>query len=171
MTPKDKSELLKWIDEQITRYQNDIIEEENNGGKGSEHWSILHQSKGILSMVKDKINSMAIEEKGIDKDIDEFMKDMPLTIDEQIIENLKRERDAWKLLAEQRKKQPIESDAVEIFKMPTDKQLVDIAILFSQDKGVINKLELANMISMAEFILNRLYENKDVTIPSSIEEK
>lgn len=55
------------------------------------------------------------------------------------------------------------------FKMPTDKQLVDIAILFSQDKGVINKTELTNMVAMSEFILNRLYENKDVMIPATIE--
>lgn len=59
----------------------------------------------------------------------------------------------------------------EPFKMPTDKQLVDIAILFSQDKGIINKMELANMIAMSEFILYRLHENKDVMIPSTIESK
>ena len=57
----------------------------------------------------------------------------------------------------------------EPFKMPTDKQLIDIAILFSQDKGKINKLELTNMIAMSEFILNRLHENKDVMIPSTTE--
>ena len=64
-----------------------------------------------------------------------------------------------------------ETIAQETFKMPTDKQLVDIAILFSQDKGIINKVELANMIAMSEFILNRLHENKDVMIPSTIESK
>ena len=53
--------------------------------------------------------------------------------------------------------------------MPTDKQLIEIAILFSEEKGVVNKLELANMVAMAQFILNRLAENNDVMIPAKSE--
>lgn len=55
------------------------------------------------------------------------------------------------------------------FKMPTDKQLVDIAILFNQEAGTVDKIQMANMIAMTEFILYRLKENNDVMIPASIE--
>lgn len=65
---------------------------------------------------------------------------------------------------------PIASaDEKERFKMPTDKQIIDIAILFSQDNGVINKIELTNIVSAAQFILDRLFENNDVMKPSTKE--
>ena len=65
----------------------------------------------------------------------------------------------------------LEKKIAQRFKMPTDRQLIDIAILFSQYKGVINKVELTNMISMCQFILDRLNENNDVMIPSKSEAK
>lgn len=54
------------------------------------------------------------------------------------------------------------------FKMPTDEQLVDIALIFNE--GVVDEEKLTVMIAMCEFVLNRLYENRDITIPASIED-
>jgi hypothetical protein len=53
------------------------------------------------------------------------------------------------------------------FKMPTDKELVEIALLFND--GKIQKSKLRDMIAMTEFILDRLYENGNVTTKSSKE--
>jgi hypothetical protein len=55
----------------------------------------------------------------------------------------------------------------ERFKMPTDKQVVDIAILFNE--GNLDTEKLADMVGMADFIIDRLYENGDVSKPSSKE--
>ena len=55
----------------------------------------------------------------------------------------------------------------ERFKKPTDKQLIDIGIFFNDGNLEIKKL--SDMVAMTEFILDRLYENNDVTIPSSKE--
>lgn len=57
----------------------------------------------------------------------------------------------------------------ERFKMPTTKQICDIAILFNQEDGVVDKQQLANMLAMSEFILDRLYENGDIMIQSTKE--
>ena len=57
----------------------------------------------------------------------------------------------------------------EAFKMPTEKQLIGIAILFSEENGTVNTIELRNMLAMAQFVLNRLYENSDITIPAKDE--
>lgn len=54
------------------------------------------------------------------------------------------------------------------FKMPTDKQLIDIAVLFNE--GYLDKEKLADMVAMCQFVLDRLQENNDVGIPSSKEE-
>jgi hypothetical protein len=53
------------------------------------------------------------------------------------------------------------------FNMPTDKDLIEIALLFND--GKIQKNKLAGMVGMCQFILDRLYENNDVTKPSSKE--
>jgi len=57
----------------------------------------------------------------------------------------------------------------ERFKMPTDKQLIEIMILFN--KGKLQKNKLADMLSPCLLILDRLYENGDVTIPTKKENK
>jgi len=57
----------------------------------------------------------------------------------------------------------------ERFKMPTDKQLIEIMILFN--KGKLQKNKLADMLSPCLLILDRLYENGDVTIPTKKEDK
>jgi len=56
----------------------------------------------------------------------------------------------------------------ERFKVPTDKQLVEIAILFND--GRVDREELTNLIAISEFIINRLYEHGDVTQKSSKED-
>ena len=50
------------------------------------------------------------------------------------------------------------------FDMPTDKQLIDLAILFNN--GQVNLDKLTDMVAMCEFVLNRLYENGTVLKPS-----
>lgn len=53
------------------------------------------------------------------------------------------------------------------FKIPSDDKLVEIAILYND--GRLNPHELTNMVAMSQFIINRLFENGDVMIPSSVE--
>ncbi len=55
----------------------------------------------------------------------------------------------------------------ERFKKPSDEQFVKIAILFND--GVIESEKLRDMVAMSEFIIDRLYENGDVSICSSKE--
>jgi hypothetical protein len=55
----------------------------------------------------------------------------------------------------------------ERFKMPTDKELIEIALLFND--GKIQKRKLSDMIGMCQFVLDRLYENNDVMKPSNKE--
>jgi hypothetical protein len=55
----------------------------------------------------------------------------------------------------------------ERFLKPTDKELVEISLLFN--KGKIQKSKLVDMVAMAEFIIDRLFENGNVSTPSSKE--
>lgn len=81
-----------------------------------------------------------------------------------IIEQIFFDMDAWDISLK-----PVEIPEItdERFKMPTDKQLVEIALLFND--GKLQKSKLRDMIAMCEFVLDRLYENNDVTKPSSKE--
>jgi hypothetical protein len=54
-----------------------------------------------------------------------------------------------------------------MMKRPTDKQVIDICILFND--GKLEAEKLADMVAPIDFILDRLFENGDVTIPSSKE--
>jgi len=69
----------------------------------------------------------------------------------------------------QQKAQQEDKISDERFKMPTDKQLIEIMILFN--KGKLQKNKLADMLSPCLLILDRLYENGDVTIPTKNENK
>lgn len=53
------------------------------------------------------------------------------------------------------------------FKRPSDQQIVELAILFND--GNMDKEVLTKMISLADFIIDRLYENGDISKPSSKE--
>lgn len=53
------------------------------------------------------------------------------------------------------------------FQLPSDKQMIDIAILFND--GKLEQEKLADMVGYAQFIVDRLHENGDVTKPSSKE--
>lgn len=55
----------------------------------------------------------------------------------------------------------------ERFKKPTDDQIVKFAILFND--GKIEQKKLRDMVGMCIIIIDRLYENGDVTIPSKKE--
>lgn len=55
----------------------------------------------------------------------------------------------------------------ERFKMPTDKQVVDFAIVFND--GKMERKKLADMVGFLQMIVDRLYENGDILIPSSKE--
>jgi len=54
------------------------------------------------------------------------------------------------------------------FQLPSDKQMIDIAILFND--GKLERQKLADMVAYGQFMVDRLYENGDVGIPSSKEE-
>jgi hypothetical protein len=55
----------------------------------------------------------------------------------------------------------------ELFLKPTDKELVEIALLFND--GKIQKSKLRDMVAMSEFIIDRLYEHGNISKPSSKE--
>jgi hypothetical protein len=55
----------------------------------------------------------------------------------------------------------------ERFKRPEDKEIVEIALLFND--GKLQKSKLRDMVAMADFIIDRLYENGDVMKKSSKE--
>lgn len=61
----------------------------------------------------------------------------------------------------------IETPDTPRFKMPTGEQLVATAIIFNE--GKVDKDSLVNMVGMCLFVLDRLYENNDIMIPSSKE--
>jgi hypothetical protein len=60
-----------------------------------------------------------------------------------------------------------EEPKTERFIKPTDKQLIEFAILFND--GVVDHKKLADMVGYAEFLIDRLHENGDVLIKSSKE--
>lgn len=47
------------------------------------------------------------------------------------------------------------------FQLPSAKDLIEIAILFND--GKLEQDKLADMVGMCEFVVDRLYENGDVT--------
>jgi hypothetical protein len=49
------------------------------------------------------------------------------------------------------------------FQLPSDKQLFQIALLFNN--GKIEHQKLADMVAMASLIIDRLYDNGDVSKP------
>ena len=53
------------------------------------------------------------------------------------------------------------------FEMPTDNQLIKVAILFND--GKVDMAQLTNMVSMCQFVVDRLFENGNVMVPSSKE--
>ena len=55
----------------------------------------------------------------------------------------------------------------ERFKKPTDKEYVEIALLFND--GKMQESKLRDMVAMSEFIVDRLYDNGNVSTPSSKE--
>lgn len=55
----------------------------------------------------------------------------------------------------------------ERFKMPTDEQVINIAIIFNH--GILDKHKLSDMVSMCQFVIDRLYENGDILKPSKKE--
>ena len=62
---------------------------------------------------------------------------------------------------------PKKENKDERFKKPTDDQIVKLALIFND--GRLDPSELTNMTSMSLFVIDRLYENGDVMIPSSKE--
>lgn len=54
------------------------------------------------------------------------------------------------------------------FQLPSDKQMIDMAILFND--GILDRQKLADMVAYGQFIVDRLFENGDITKPSSKED-
>ena len=78
---------------------------------------------------------------------------------------MERSMDSWKRISEDAIKK-LRQGKSELL-MPTDKQLIDIAILFND--GKLDKEKLACMVGMCQFVLDRLQENNDVAKASSKE--
>jgi predicted restriction endonuclease len=55
----------------------------------------------------------------------------------------------------------------ERFILPTDEQLIKLAIIFNNGKFSYKKI--ANMVALCRLVVDRLFENGDITIPSSNE--
>ena len=53
------------------------------------------------------------------------------------------------------------------FQLPSDEQLINIAILFND--GNLESEKLSDMVGMCQFVIDRLYENGDIMKPSSKE--
>jgi hypothetical protein len=64
---------------------------------------------------------------------------------------------------------PTVKEQGERFKMPTDKDIIDFALIFND--GKIEREKLSDMVAMCQFIVDRLFENGDIKIPSSKENK
>jgi len=62
----------------------------------------------------------------------------------------------------------IATEKPERFKMPEPDQIINMAILFND--GKLEKEKLSDMVAMADLIIDRLYENGDILIPSSKED-
>lgn len=60
-----------------------------------------------------------------------------------------------------------EPEEGEYFKRPTDKEIIEIALLFND--GKIQRNKLRDMVAMTDFILDRLYENGNINQKSSKE--
>lgn len=66
------------------------------------------------------------------------------------------------LYADQFRQSPVER-----FQRPTDEQIVKAAIVFND--GKMDKKELMNMVALCDWVIDRLYENGNILIPSSKE--
>lgn len=55
----------------------------------------------------------------------------------------------------------------ERFKMPDPQKIVEIAILFND--GILDEKKLTDMVAFCDFVVDRLYENGDISMPSSKE--
>ena len=53
------------------------------------------------------------------------------------------------------------------FQLPSDQEIIEIAILFND--GEINTKKLTDMVAMCQFVIDRLYENGDISKQSSKE--
>lgn len=53
------------------------------------------------------------------------------------------------------------------FTKPTGKQMIDIAIMFND--GKLEHEKLTDMVSYCQFVIDRLYDNGDVSLPSLAE--
>ena len=51
--------------------------------------------------------------------------------------------------------------------MPTDEQLIELAILFND--GILDIDELSKMVGITQFVLHRLHEHDDITKKSKLE--
>lgn len=60
---------------------------------------------------------------------------------------------------------------MERFIKPTDKQLVDFAIMFCESNGRINWDDVRNTTAALMLVVDRLYENGDITIRTTKEKK
>ena len=58
---------------------------------------------------------------------------------------------------------------MERFKKPTDKQIIEFAILCNE--GEVDMDKLSSMVGMCEMIIDRLYEHGDITMKSTREKE
>lgn len=56
---------------------------------------------------------------------------------------------------------------LERFKKPTDQQIIEMAVIYND--GKINVEQLTNMVALCETVIDRLYDNGDIMVPSKKE--
>jgi len=61
----------------------------------------------------------------------------------------------------------VKENLKERFTMPTDEQLIELAILFND--GILDIDELSKMVGITQFVLHRLHEHDDITKKSKLE--
>lgn len=88
-------------------------------------------------------------------------------LNESLLKATKLMQDTNDLLRSYPKREQGKEAREERFKMPTDKQVVDFAVVFND--GKIEQKKLADMVGFLTMVMDRLYENGDILEPSSKE--
>jgi len=136
----------------------------------------IQENKAIHDKLQEWINtsaSQSLELESAKKEIAELKEKVnELTMADMTHEYNNAEAEKFQPEYERQIKEPLEQEIERLkglvrFQMPTDEQIAKAAIVFND--GRIDEEELTNMISLCLFVVDRLYDNGDIMIPSSKE--
>ena len=85
---------------------------------------------------------------------------------EEKIKQLESQNESLKQRCAELERQVLQDKGIR-FEKPTDKSLVEISLIFNDEK--LDQKILTNMVAMSEFIIDRLYDNGNVETPSKRE--